>query len=66
MKYVTKFLCAIAITAFFTSCASSGSGCYDFGDNTKMNMDQISVDIEIVSIGKKINKMKDIPTICVE
>lgn len=66
MKYVGKFLCAIAITAFFTSCASSGSGCYDFGDNTKMKKNTISESIEIVSIGKKENKIEDILTICSE
>ncbi len=66
MKYVTKFLCAIAITAFFTSCASSGSGCYDFGDSTKLKMDTSSEKIEIVFIGKKENSIQDILTICGE
>ena len=64
MKYVTKFLCAIAITAFFSSCASSGSGCYDFGDNTKMKTDAPSNEIEIVSVAKKENDKKEILTIC--
>ena len=64
MKYVTKFLCAIAITAFISSCASSGSGCYDFGDNTKVKMDASSSEIEIVSVTKKDNDKQEILTIC--
>ncbi len=35
MKNVCKVLCAIMITIFISSCATKGSGCYDFGyDNS--------------------------------
>ena len=64
MKYVTKFLCAIAITAFISSCASSGSGCYDFGDNTEVKTEASINEIEIVSVSKKDNNRKEILTIC--
>lgn len=66
MKYVIKFLCAIAIAAFFTSCASRVSGCYDFGDNTKLKTDSTSENIEIVSVGKKENNLTEALTICGE
>ena len=66
MKYVTKFLCAIAITAFISSCASSGSGCYDFGDNTKVKTDASMNKIEIVAIAKRDNDREGILTICGE
>ncbi|MFT6336724.1 MAG: hypothetical protein ACI86M_001323 [Saprospiraceae bacterium] len=66
VKYVTKFLCAVAITVFFSSCASNGGGCYDFGDNTKMKKDSILDNIEIVFLSKKENNMEEILTICGE
>jgi hypothetical protein len=66
MKYVTKFLCALAITTFISSCASSGSGCYDFGDNTKINMDTNIDNVEIVFVARKDNKIEDVLTICGE
>ncbi len=66
MKYVTKFLCALAITAFISSCASSGSKCYDFVDNTKTNMDTNMDNIEIVLVAKKDSNMKEVLTICGE
>ncbi|MFT4536086.1 MAG: hypothetical protein ACI9P5_003460 [Saprospiraceae bacterium] len=65
MKYVTKFLCAIAITAFFSSCASSGSGCYDFGDNSKLDKAATWDNIEIVAVKKRDN-CEEAPTICGE
>lgn len=66
MKYVMKFLCAIAITVFMTSCASSGSGCYDFGGNSKVNPDNRLDNIEFVSFSKKENNDKIALTICDE
>lgn len=66
MKYTTKFLCVMAITAFFSSCASSGSGCYSFGENTKVKTDVHVNNIEIVSVGKNDHDKEDAIAICAE
>jgi len=56
----------MAITAFFSSCASSGSGCYSFGENTKVKTDVHVNNIEIVSVGKNDHDKEDAIAICAE
>lgn len=66
MKYVTKFLCAFAITAFISSCASSASGCYDFGYKTDPNIDTTVESIAVINVGTKSTIIDHDPTNCLE
>lgn len=66
MKYVTKSLCAVGIAVLFISCASSGSGCYDFGDNTRSDNNSDTEAIECVSVSQNKNKGVELPTIFAE